>query len=648
MSGAQTGRIGAAPLYARIKGLDRVDVATHGTFLLMVLFYIWIAATSLPLGLHNGQADPYNLLTRAFLHFHLWIAQAPSELQHLANPYEPAQNAKVTAEYAIHDFVLYKGRLYLTWGPAPAIVLLVPMHLLGLAPSPSFTVLIFSVVGLGFALAALRVLLRKVGDPPLWMCTLSALALAISSIVPFLLRRPAVYEEAIAGGYCFAMIGIWLALSAVSARRASLRRLALMSLCFGLAAGSRPTLGLLAVLLVPVYLAIRGTRARRGLLLALLAPIGICFVLLLAYNEARFGGLLEVGVKYQLAGYNPQTTQFASLRYLLPGLWFYGVNPPHPNILFPFITLGPPPLLYPLQLPADYVKPEITGGLLPMEPIVLLLFAAPWVWRRRRAPLGSLALPLLLLPCIGLAIMLFVSYQIPSATERYAADFSTLFMFGALAVWLALYARTHGTRRRLLSIAGAILLTWGCIVGVAVSFVGYSNRLAIANPGTWKTLQQAFSPFSTALASAAGHPILAEAEGLTFHQTAMPGYGSLGATVKLGWIFQNENAHLTIVSPDTRTATLQGTVTPGYLPSGGVRIVLGAGASALLIKDPGHPSSTYSVPGGGGAFVIPVQLKPGLNHLTLRPLSNTSQRGARVPPGARQLLVFKNLTLAAG
>jgi len=279
-------------LTARVRSLaaDRVNVALFAVFLLGSAFYLWVAAVTIPLSLHGGQASPYNQLADAFIHFHLWVARAPAALLRLPEPYNPQEHLAFIPAYP--DYAFYGHYLYLTWGPAPVLVLLVPLHLLGYEPSESVIVAPFAIAGLGFALATLRVLLRQIGKVTLWICVLAALTLTLSSAIPYDVGFPTVYHEAVAGGFCFAMAGIWLAVSAVVDRRASLTRLVLMSLCFGLATGSRPTLGLTALVLVPVYMALRSTRSRRGLLVALAAPVGSCFLLLAAYNQARFGSPL--------------------------------------------------------------------------------------------------------------------------------------------------------------------------------------------------------------------------------------------------------------------------------------------------------------------------------------------------------------------
>jgi hypothetical protein len=589
--------------------------------LLAAIFYAWTAGTSYELSLTGG-SNAYNALASAFLHLHLSVGRAPTELVNLSEPYNPTQNAPFQS--GLHDIVLYHGSLYITWGPAPAIVLLVPLHLLGFMPTPGLVTAVFAVAGLGFSLATLRVVLRQIGDVPLWMCVLAALTLALASAMPFTLRRPDNYEEEIAGGYCFVMAGIWLAIALLADRRkVSLRRLALISLCFGLATGSRPTLAFTAVLLVPVYFALRAVRPRRGLLTALVLPLGICLVLLLAYNQARFGDPLENGVRYQLAGIDQRTARFDDLAYVPPGLWFYWLSPPRAGVLFPFLSLTRPPLPYPGRLPGLYALQTETIGLLPMTPIVAFLAALPWIWRRRSSALSGLTVPLLLLGGAGIACVLMLSYLFYSATERYAVDFATLLLLGALASWLVLATTARGWRRRLARIGGGLLAAWSCVAGLAISFVGYENLLAVTHPGAWTTLQDVVSPISTALAIGVGHPVLEE--------VAEPSPPLLPV---------GEGAHLTIVSPGTRSAVLLVRWTPAE--KSGETIEYGGYSATVAIRGPGRARSIYRVGAGGEKIRIPLRLSAGLNRVTVEPLATEN---APVPD-SEQLLLVHGLSLA--
>jgi hypothetical protein len=629
------------PARVRAVAMDRVNLALGAVFLLGAVFYLWTAATSYTLELNGSQTDPYNLLATAFLHLHLSVGRPPAGLLRLPEPYNPAANSIFQLHPRdIHDFALYHGKLYLTWGPTPVLVLFIPLHLLGLEPSTSLAAAIFAIVGLGFALAVLRVVLRQLGRAPLWMCVLAALALALSSVMPFTLRRPEVYEGAIASGFCFAMAGTWLAVSALLERRASLRRLALASLCFGLAVGARPPLVAAALVFVPVYLAFRATLPRRGLLLALLAPLGVCGLLLALYNQVRFGSPLEVGTKYALAGFNQHTAHFGAASYVVPGAWYYLLSPPRPTILFPFLQVAPPPESFPGTLPANYQSFELTAGLLPMAPIVVFLGALPWIWRRRPKLLGSLGAPLLILAGAGVFGLLFLSYEFYATTERYEVDFATLFLFGALAAWLALSVHLRGWSRWLVRIGGALLALWGCFAGLAISFTGYANLLQADYPSTWSSLESISSPLSRAIALVSGGPVLAEVNAAKVIHASPATYTTLTAPTTAFALSVGEQAELTVVSPDSRTAALVGTMTPAVLAAGGA--TRSTNPAVLLVRGPGRTSATYTIQPGGVERKIPVRLSAGIDHLVLRAVA-VAVRGT---PAKQQALVFQNLSLA--
>jgi hypothetical protein len=630
-----------------------MSLALGVVFVLAAAFYLWTAATSTPLTFDNGGVDRYNLLANAFLHLRLSIGQAPAALLHLSEPFNPAQNAPivdggVNDATNLHDDLLSGGNLYFIWGPAPALVFLAPLHLLGLEPSASVTVACFAIAGLGFALGALRVLLRQTGVTSLWICVLAGAALALCSTLPFLLRTPSVTEDTIAGGFCFTMAGVWLAASALADRGASPRRLALMSLCFGLAAGSRPPLALVAVVLVPVYLSLRSTQPRRGLLLALLIPVGVCFLLLLAYNQARFGDPLEFGNRHQLAGYDPLHQHFGTLGYVPPGAWFYTLAPPRPTALFPFVVLGPPPPLYPVGLPTGY-EAEMTGGLLPMTPIAVCLLALPWIWRRRPTWLGPLGLTMLTLVGAAFAIMLLLSYENFAPAERYEVEFTPLLLLAALAAWLALCGGLRGVRRRLVRVGGGLLVAWGCATGLAISFIGYGDFLAVEHPGAWAALQDASSPLTAVIARVVGHPLLAEVLTKNVKTYTPVRYTSLTLHGEESfWLDASERADIAIASPDSRTATLVLAALPGLERPVGAGPEAGGSPVGVTVLRPKQPPATYLVPSGGQTLRVPVRLGPGVNRFELSPVASTFTLPNRSNPTTASLLLVSKVSLESG
>jgi hypothetical protein len=615
---------------------DKSSIALAAVFGLGAVFYLWRANYAEPLALHGGQNNPYNELADAFLHLHLWVVNVPAQALGPGNPYNPAQRSAFLLAYS--DYALYGHHLYITWGAAPVLVWLIPLHLLGFEPSAGVVSLPFAIIGLGFALATLGVIVRQIGDVGVSTCVLAGLTLFCASVIPYVLRFPLVYHEEIAGGYCFAMIGIWCGVSAVANRRASLVRLALMSLFIGLATATRPTLGLTALLLAVVYASLRATRPRRGLVVALAAPFGACMLLLGAYNYARFENPLQYGAIYQINGVSTYTAHFGEFGFLAPGLWAYLFAPPRLSALFPFLEIMYPQTSYPLGLPAHYATlSEETGGLVTMAPIALFLLALPWLRRRRPTVLGPLTPLLLAMVGAGVACMAFLAFEIYTTTERYEADYMTLLLFAALAAWLALATVTRGRARRLIRVGGGLLAVCSCVTGMAITYQEIEKH-----PGPWRTLVDLGTPVSTAIAAVAGHPVLAEIYTPNL-QRIPPNYSNLGTEATGFWLTAGDQAVITIVAPASEAGTLVADTSAGpALPAGA--------AAEVLVAGPGQARRSLALPRGGEAARIPLHLNRGVNEIVLSPVT-----GAPRPPGtsepepeSRALVTFTRIHLAGG
>ena len=629
------GRSRSMRLPWRVRSLvsDPVGVALAAVFAVGTAFYIWRTTFAAPLALYGGQSSPYNQLADAFLHLHLWVVHVPAQALGPGNPYNPAERSPFL--FAYPDYALYGHYLYITWGPGAVLVWLLPLHVLGFEPSASVIMTPFVVSGFAFSLATLRVIVRRIGRVRLWMCILAALTLLCASVIPYVVRFPFVYQEEIASGYCFVMAGVWLGVSGVDARRASLKRLALMSLCLGLATACRPTLGLTGLLLVAVYASLRLTRPRRGLLVALATPFAVCVLLLAAYNQARFGNPLQYGAKYQINGPTTYHAHFGELSFLAPGLWAYLFAPPRLSAIFPFTLINYPEVSYPLTLPAHYSHSEETGGLLVMAPIAIFLVALPWMWRRRPSLLGSLTPLLLVMVGVGFACMAFVAYEIYISTERYEADYMTLLLFGALAAWLALSSVAKGRWRRLVRTGGGVLAVWSCATGMATSY----QEIEKYNAGAWRMLVDLGTPLSTAITAVAGHPVIAEVFTPNILRSA-PGYGNIGTEVTGFWLTARNQVDITIVSPDSQEGVLASNTVVGPALEVGGSLEISIGAS-------GRAGRVYRLP-GGARMRIPVHLSRGVNQLTLRPVTGEGHPVTWEPgTESEALMVFTGLTFAA-
>jgi hypothetical protein len=485
-----------------------VVLGTTAIVLAVGVFYFWTAATS---------PDPgrsyHSLLAESFEHGRTDLPVTPApELLALPDPYDPAQNLP----YRLHDASLYHGNYYLYFGPAPAALFFLPLRIVGVEATDRW---VDPALALGAFAASAALLLFLIArylprTPTVWRLVAVA-GLGLGNMVPFMLRRPEVYETSIAAGLLFLMLAALLAVVGTLRERPSLPLIALGSLSLGLAVGSRANMVLAAPLLVWAWWRVLGPRAgwrwRRVARVAVAAggPFAACLLLLALYNVVRFGSPTELGVTYQLASQaNAHEFDYFELGRLLPGAWFYVLQPPDIGLDFPFITLNPE---YPGTLPTGFFV-EPVAGVLVVAPLVAVLLALPWLARNPDAKTRELAGFVGLLAIISLLLPLPSLVGFGGATERYEVDFASFLIIGASLTWLWLADR--GRRRRsprwaVLGVGTAAILF--CVTtNLAFSVVGYSDGLRVSQLATYARIERAFAWIPTLAATIRGEPVLLE------------------------------------------------------------------------------------------------------------------------------------------
>jgi putative flippase GtrA len=580
---------GAETLAAEDPPQARAKAAALGGIAVVAVigaFYFWTALTSVDSG-----RSFYSLLAQSFADGRLDLeVKPPKALLALPDPYDPVQNAP----YQLHDASLYKGHYYLYFGPTPAAVLYLPLRVVGVDVSDRIAAPLFATVGLAAASALLLFLIaRYLPRTPTGWRLVGVVALGLGNVVPFTLRRPAVYEVAITAGLCFLMIAALLLVTAVLRDRPSLWRLAAGSLAFGLAVGARASLVLAAPLLLWAWWHALGPRRRwnRDALLrttaAAAAPLLACLLLLGLYNLARFGSLTELGARYQLAGVNLMRFSFFEPSRILPGTWFYLLDPPTINLDFPFFHLTPS---YPGTLPNPFFV-EPVAGVLATTPLVAALIAAPAVaWRRLDRGDRELGGLLVVLVLIALLLPLAPVVTLAGATMRYEVDFMSFLLIAAVLAWLWLadhLRRTAPARLAVLGL-GTCAIVFCAIANLGFSITGYYDGLRTAHPGTYAALDRFFGFVPTLAARIRGTPIVLESR-------------PVGVPTEL--------SDLKIAAPDRGLVRLQvNAVADPAIPPG----------SRLALEVRGVDGTVRRTILSSGTPVLTAALDRGLNHVTVR------------------------------
>lgn len=376
----------------------------------------------------------YNQLVAGFRAGQLHLPQAPpTGLLALPDPHDPDANAlfrgsAYTGGSRLHDLSLHGEKLYLYFGPSPALLLFWPFSAVtGKSLSHQAAVVLFACVSFLAQTVLLRSIRRRFfpgGSEAVFIA--GVIALGLGNGVPMALSRAEVWEVAVFCGQAMvslALLAVWRSLISPGE---SGRWLALAGLFFGFSIGARPSLLPSAVvLLAPCLQAGLAPRRRVSLAAAALLPVAMAGALLLAYNHLRFGSLWEFGQTHQLAGDRQDRAHF-SASHLAFNLYVYFLAPASWTGTFPWIrwpaSVAPPP---------GHAGVEPMFGLFTNLPFVWVLVSLPLVWRGRRDANQSTVKTMLKAVLGFFAAALAVLACFYGATARYQIEMTSWLVLGA-------------------------------------------------------------------------------------------------------------------------------------------------------------------------------------------------------------------------
>ncbi|NOH04103.1 MAG: hypothetical protein HND47_20100 [Chloroflexi bacterium] len=346
-------------------------VVLLGTIVFVGITYTWY--TRLDERNPDRNYNYYSELARSFKRGYLYLAEEPSSaLLALDNPYDYFLRKQEGVEDFPWDVSLYKNKFYIYWGPAPALCLL-PFSDKTLVKIEDHHIALAFAFGL-FLYAALiaAVFWRRLKNAPIWVFGISLFVLALSIPTVTMLSGANIYETAIFACQFFFIGGCYWAYSSFRDNAPSEWKLALASIHWGLAVGSRMTI--LPVVAFAAGVSLFGVAKRSGRnklkqilsnLAVLGAPLLVTGVLLGWYNWARFDSVLEFGIQYQLTNVNYiEFKDSFSVRYIPGNLEHYFIHPISVKPRFPFIS--------PVEFTASNAR---LAGLLYVAPFILLIFS---------------------------------------------------------------------------------------------------------------------------------------------------------------------------------------------------------------------------------------------------------------------------------
>ena len=433
----------------------------------VMAFYVWMWKESNSAVVWRGQRpgmgetesfDQYADLADALLHGHLWLNLPVAHgLLTMPNPYDwkARETLSAAGQTTYFDHAFYHGHYYCYFGVIPAVLFFLPYRAItGKALASAYPILLCALVGAVFAtLFVVRLAKTYFRDPSIGAVLFASWMLGLGSGILYQVFTASFYSVPESASYAATLGALWLWLSSLRTRdggkRISSWRVFLGSLLMACNLGCRPQYLAAALLAVPIFwdsvFRDRSLFSRRGLAATICAilPFALVFVPLLAYNKARFGGILNFGNEYQLTGYDCQNTVF-SLTTIPAMAYDYLFQPMNLTSLFPFVgTASTPTTVF---VPAE---PSEGGFFAFVAPFALVLFLAPTVFSRRHArrlerrmidgrPARRTTIGIVW-TCVGAATaMLCADAHLAGFSGRYIGDFGLLLVIAAIIALFAL------------------------------------------------------------------------------------------------------------------------------------------------------------------------------------------------------------------
>lgn len=481
------------PGYAGSEAIKTFTVLAHG-WAVILLVYIWFITFG-TFTEWRASTRYYSLLADAFSKGQLHVDVQPgAALLAADDPYN--NEGRPPFDDDVWDLSLYKGKLYLYWGPVPAL-LMTPIRFVLDTSLPDLYPVFFFFCGLLLVNSSILLKMRSLFFPslPLRNLTASLLILGLILPIPWSLSIPDVYEAAIGAGQFFLMGGILFTLLAFE-RDADKTRLFLAGLFWACSVGSR-AINVFSIFFLTVLALfwLWKTRARDWMRQSafLLTPLVIGALLIGWYNYARFDSPLEFGLRYQITvqNMNRDMPLAFELDYLPHNVNAYILQPFQFVSGFPFIRpVGYTALLQSRGVvpPGLYAAGNVTGVLF-FAPFLLMAFL-PFSYRKparqnETGDLKTLALYLLAGSFIVSFITLLLYYY---GQMRFLVDaISQVALLAVFGYW-----EIAGKPAKIYLRLANLLIAFTLLVSLLLAVTSENGRMEKLNPALMERLNSFF------------------------------------------------------------------------------------------------------------------------------------------------------------
>ena len=423
----------------------------------------------------------------------------PSEsLLNCLNPYEPSNRYGVTY---LWDHAFYNGKYYCYYGLIPVILVMFPIYLLsGMKYIPS--ILLIQEIGTLFSILVFLLLLtemvkvffKKINYPMLIVFLVGALftSMLMSNVTYEVgLYFEGIYRIPYSYGLCFFFLALLMLFKAFNNSKYRIVYLGLTGLSVVLMMGSRPTLLVGLIIIIPLLLKIVLEKYdwKRKLidLVPMVAVVISGAILLMVYNYVRFNSVFEFGQGYQLT-LTDNTKLAYSVEGVAPTLFHFFLLPPRIyGIMFPNFDYG-----YFDNMPKYHVYNAGSIGIL-FFPMIWGLFALPFVFNKEDNI--YLRITMYISPVI-IFLLAFTTYCFAGVCPRYTVEIisiATLFSFLPL---FKMFEKLYQKKKLTSIFTFVILIGVSSMLGFSLLFAGFDGWLEADQHGLVELIRSLFNQYN--------------------------------------------------------------------------------------------------------------------------------------------------------
>ena len=288
--------------------------------------------------------NPYNLTLDAFLKKQVSLDLDPDPaLETLENVYDTNERSE-KGVFSGWDYCYYKGKYYCYFGCAPVLTYNFPYYLItGKLPTLGMALGFFGILAVYFMCRTILAAVKLFAPNANLIMLLSFMAVTPGLTgIYYCVNEINMYTVPTICGLCWLFVCLWTGFESclVSKKPMKLILLFVSGISLALCAASRPGIALCSVILIPLFIGILHNKEQKPVFRGAQAvcfciPLLIGGILLMAYNNARFGSPFDFGFRYQLTVSNISANKL-SFAGFFSMLYHYFFQLPRASSAFPF------------------------------------------------------------------------------------------------------------------------------------------------------------------------------------------------------------------------------------------------------------------------------------------------------------------------